>query len=1416
MKLKKNYSFFIAILLVSFSFFKAQTASDFFISDGQGNQNPVIDCSYPFVNGSCINLTANYLQFKQTDNYAVSSINYTPYAVVNKTVITGNLDDSFSGIIGLPFNFCFYGQTYTQLVIGSNGMISFDIDQANQPNPANFSEALPNQNLPKEAIFGVFHDMFFSESNGSEINYKVIGTAPYRKFVVNFRNGRISGCDSEASSSQIVLSEGSNNIEIFVENKPLACDLASVKNAVIGINDATGDLGLAAAPERNTGNWSAQNEAWLFSPKADSLTPEIIWYDSNNNIIETNETNETNKDLKVCPTKNETYRVEIIYTNCNNEEIIYSDTINVNFAADYPLVKDYSKIFCNSTEQVYLKDYKSSIVTGDPSFFNFEFRDAVTNQILNENTPFTITSNRNIKVTVSNKKDANCKKVANLSFLSQNIYNDKPVICDFANDGVENNFLLSNLNSQLVRTNYQGTVSYFTSKNDAENNQNAITNSDITTSENQFYIRLVQGECVNVLGPIEVRFNSSPVVNVNNDSLNVTICDNNADGVENFNWGDYLKDKITVTAESEISIRVFKDYKDAFTASNQLTQIREGKYIVFARVQSASGCFSIADVNMNVTFNSIEAKDITKFICFDGNENKTIDLNSYKNEMLVNPSDVPVAFFGSVRDAQNNLPSREISSTQTVNIGDYDYISKNFYARFSNGDCYTIKRIRIVLVKLTVNNKEFKVCDIKNDGLERITLSRYTREINNQKGTRVAFYLSEPEANDGSTTGLRFLDLRSSSTVYARISLSDCFLVDRITFNLVPTPNIVTEIVREFPIYCDNLADGKENIDLTHLQPIINTNNELVEFSYFKSYNESNGTFADPYSDPLNAEVQDGEILYVKVKYKDSDCFSVAKVTVKLPVINDVINLNKDVVLKICNEDFSVSETFNLEDAVPQLFHQENNEISLDSLQITYYVNENSAKQGTSAGKISASYISSAANTYVYARFQSRYGCYSIAPINLLFVLPAKAINSEITICDNNLDGKYDVNLLAYKDSMVQNPSDDNIFKFYKVLPDNSRGEEITNPEHFIVDANTSKIWVYVENLTNCGSYAEINFKTGEVLTLGQKQFKIDNICDTNNDKKEILDLTGFESNFSSSYTYEYYGNQSDLWLGQNKIQNPTSYAYDGNSGNSTIYVKVSQEGFCPDFYTIDVVLKTTPMIEIPDYYYCKNDMVGIEIRPNFNGLNVVNYHWELADGTIKDGVDYLTNIKTLGTYTLTLTNSQGCTYTTTFKVLNEETPRIVSLTGKNDYYTIKAEGIPGKKIVYSKNSVAREAWQDSNVFYNLEAGDYTFYVKYADSDCYGDSIKGKIFNLKNAFSPNGDGINDYWELTGLDVFSNNSTLQIFDRYGNMVYKEVSNTEFRWDGKSNSRVLNSDTYWFVITAGDERIYKGWIYLKNKK
>ena len=217
--MKAKYIFLKCFLILFFEILKSQTTSDVYISDVQGNQNPTISCSYPFVNGSCVQLTANYPQFRLTDSYQVSSVPYAPYSAPTKTVIKDNLDDVFTRVIDLPFSFCFYGKSYRKLVIGSNGMISFDTNQANQANAPNFSDTLPNQNLPKESIFGVLHDMYFSTTGDSEINYSVIGAAPFRKFIINFYKGRLSGCETQDSTSQIVLSEGSNTIEIFVEKK---------------------------------------------------------------------------------------------------------------------------------------------------------------------------------------------------------------------------------------------------------------------------------------------------------------------------------------------------------------------------------------------------------------------------------------------------------------------------------------------------------------------------------------------------------------------------------------------------------------------------------------------------------------------------------------------------------------------------------------------------------------------------------------------------------------------------------------------------------------------------------------------------------------------------------------------------------------------------------------------------------------------------------------------------------------------------------------------------------------------------------------------------------------------------------------------------------------------------------------------
>jgi hypothetical protein len=55
----------------------------------------------------------------QTTNYSVANIPYVPQT--NNGSLVQLSDDSQSGVFNIGFTFCFYGQTYTQFRIGSNG-----------------------------------------------------------------------------------------------------------------------------------------------------------------------------------------------------------------------------------------------------------------------------------------------------------------------------------------------------------------------------------------------------------------------------------------------------------------------------------------------------------------------------------------------------------------------------------------------------------------------------------------------------------------------------------------------------------------------------------------------------------------------------------------------------------------------------------------------------------------------------------------------------------------------------------------------------------------------------------------------------------------------------------------------------------------------------------------------------------------------------------------------------------------------------------------------------------------------------------------------------------------------------------------------------------------------------------------------
>lgn len=85
-------------------------------------------------------------------------------------------------------------------------------------------------------------------------------------------------------------------------------------------------------------------------------------------------------------------------------------------------------------------------------------------------------------------------------------------------------------------------------------------------------------------------------------------------------------------------------------------------------------------------------------------------------------------------------------------------------------------------------------------------------------------------------------------------------------------------------------------------------------------------------------------------------------------------------------------------------------------------------------------------------------------------------------------------------------------------------------------------------------------------------------------------------------------------------------------------------------------------------------------------------------------------------------------------------------------------------------------------------------------------------FKIYNAFSPNADGVNDYFTIEGIEKFANN-TLNVYDRWGNEVYvaKGYKND---WDGQWNNKNLPDGTYFYVFSDGEGNNFSGYVQLQR--
>jgi len=157
------------------------------------------------------NISAQIILSEDTNFCAPQQHNLYALSAVQSSMATDDLHDV---VVPIGFNFDFYGGTYSSCVVSGNGYITFDTTVANTGSPWSINVAIPNPGqMPENAIMAPWQDI--NTGVVGSIFYGTSGVSPNRIFTVTWCDIAMFSCTQLLHTSQVILHEGSNKIEMF-------------------------------------------------------------------------------------------------------------------------------------------------------------------------------------------------------------------------------------------------------------------------------------------------------------------------------------------------------------------------------------------------------------------------------------------------------------------------------------------------------------------------------------------------------------------------------------------------------------------------------------------------------------------------------------------------------------------------------------------------------------------------------------------------------------------------------------------------------------------------------------------------------------------------------------------------------------------------------------------------------------------------------------------------------------------------------------------------------------------------------------------------------------------------------------------------------------------------------------------------
>ena len=434
------------------------------------------------------------------------------------------------------------------------------------------------------------------------------------------------------------------------------------------------------------------------------------------------------------------------------------------------------------------------------------------------------------------------------------------------------------------------------------------------------------------------------------------------------------------------------------------------------------------------------------------------------------------------------------------------------------------------------------------------------------------------------------------------------------------------------------------------------------------------------------------------------------------------------------------------------------------------------------------------------------------------YPLPVLKSGQNLAQCDPDNNGKDFFNLTTINPK-ISDEYQDLVFYYYTNENDaRNDTNRIIDPESFENTSNPQKIYTRVINTNDCYQIKSFDIESVFVNISDLPELIVcedsDNIS---GNQKGLFDLANQENvirnllSVPSSSTINFYPSQKDAQTLTNQVDSQFE------SESTTLWIRIENSLGCGGIKSFKLTVNPTPKIQLKDTYtLC---FIPEQHAPLIVEADASNdtYEWKDSQNSVISNNQSLI-LTSPGKYSLTVYKQENgiiCSNTKEFQVSYPTSPTFATLesNNSNDINTVFIEVSGNSTYEFSLDNQTFTGNSNSYTFTNITPGIKTVYVR--DSNNCEPPIQQEVTVLgyPEFFTPNGDGINDTWNIPGATTtFFKEIDIKIFNRYGKVLYSiNNNNAGIGWTGTFNNKILPSDNYWFKVRLID---YSGKIIEKT--